>query len=61
MEGEKILQVNGNRKRFMKFFNNYSSNIMSFVKTNRLKINRLSDLKQIIEYYNSLINSVFIS
>jgi hypothetical protein len=61
MEGEKILLVNGNRKKFIKFFNNYSSNIMSFVKSNKLKINRLSDLKQIIEYYNSLINSVFIS
>jgi hypothetical protein len=61
MEGEKILQVNGNRRKLMKFFDNYSSNVMSFVKSNKLKINRLSDLKQIIEYYNSLINSVFIS
>jgi hypothetical protein len=61
MEGDKILQVNGSRKKLMKFFDNYSSNVMSFVKSNKLKINRLSDLKQIIEYYNSLINSVFIS
>lgn len=61
MEGEKILLVKGNRKRFMRFFNGYSSNIMSFVKSHKLKINRLSDLKQIVEYYNSLINSVFIS
>ncbi len=61
MEGEKILLVKGNRKRFIKFFDGYSSNIISFVKSNKLKISRLSDLKQIIEYYNSLINSVFIS
>ncbi len=61
LEGDKVLHISGNRKNFMRFFNNYSSNVMSFVKSNRLKINRLSDLKQIIEYYNSLINSVFIS
>ncbi len=61
MEGEKVLFVNSNKKRFMKFFDNYSPAIMSFIKSNNLKINKVADLKTIVEYYNSLINTVFIS
>jgi len=61
MEGEKTLLVNGNKKRFMKFFNNYSSVMMSYIKSNNLKINKVPDLKMIVAYYNSLIKTVFIS
>ena len=61
MEGEKVLRINNNKRRFMKFFESYSPDIMSFVKSNSLKINKLPDLKTIIEYYNTLINTVFLS
>ncbi len=61
MEGDKVLHVNNNKKKFMKFFESYSSDIMSFVKSKKLKINNVTDLKEIIEYYNTLISTVFLS
>jgi hypothetical protein len=61
VEGKKTMQVIRNKKKFTRFFDNYSSAIMNFIKSNSLKINRISDLKMIVEYYNSLISTVFIS
>lgn len=61
LEGAKTLLVKKNKKRLMKFFDNYYSVVMSFIKSNNLKINKIPDLKMIVEYYNSLIKTVFIS
>ncbi len=61
VEGKKTMLVGNNKKKFMRFFEDYSSAIMTFIKSNSLKINKMPDLKMIVEYYNSLINTVFIS
>jgi hypothetical protein len=61
VEGKKTMQVIRNKRKFTRFFDNYSSAIMNYIKSNNLKINKVADLKMIVEYYNSLISTVFTS
>ena len=53
-DGDKVRRYNGSRKELMVMLKDKQSEIKRFIKENKLKLNRRSDLIKIIEHYNKL-------
>ena len=53
-EGKGLVKVSKKKKKFYTIFGKNASKIKDFVKKNKLNIKEISDLKKIVEHYNSI-------
>lgn len=52
-----IVEFESNKKEVLTFFGKYKNEVQSFIKKNKLKVNRQGDLVRITGYYNQLVNN----
>lgn len=53
-EDGSIVEIPSKKKNFYQVFKDKSKDVKSFVKSNKLSIKKLQDIKQIVTFYNSL-------
>lgn len=54
-KGERLYKIKGGKKRVSKKFAPFERKVLSYIKTNKLKLKKRNDLVKLIRYYNTLL------